>query len=104
MVIDRESNFVPIPVELRRFFRGKFSKILLSGAWLGWGSYFYLASKKQHTSEHPARSETGSGILGEFWSRADLYNLQKSSNTHIAASGVDQGHSRYTSLPSRNCF
>ena len=84
-VIDRESNFLSIPVDffsIALFFRGELFKILtfwgLAGVGILFLSEFYLEiskcspSKKIYFGTPPARSETGFGILSEFPSRTDL--------------------------------
>ena len=82
----RESNSLSIPVKFFRlpcFFGVNFSKYWLSGACLGWSSYFYLNFiwkywngyiEKTHTHFRtpPARSETGFEILSECLPRTDL--------------------------------
>jgi hypothetical protein len=64
------------------FFRGELFKILtfwgMAGVRFLFLSEFYMKiskcspSKKTYFGKPPARSDTGFGILGEFWSRTDL--------------------------------
>ena len=85
MVINRESNFLSIPVEffsIAVFFRGELFKILtfwcLAGVRFLFLSEFYIEiskcspSKKTYFGTPPSRSETGFVSLSVFRSRTDL--------------------------------
>ena len=104
-----ESNFLSIPVEFFSItfflfmYRGELFKILtfwgMAGARFLFALNFtikylkvYIPKTRQHFETPPARcgSETGFGILNEFWSRKDLYIFSKTfQNIFLLAGSVE---------------